>query len=325
MPAVLDAQALARLRELDPKGENRLIERVLKAFETSVARLAPQLDEARRSGDRAGIRHVAHTLKSSSASIGALALSQRCAEVETLIRLESTEDLSAPLDALSAELAVVLKAHPNGAGHPGMSKRAVPRRRRPAPAAQGAAGRRRRGQPAADLDRPARARLRHHRGQQRRAGHPHAGRLAARRRRARRADARPRRLRDLPRAAPPARLRVAAGADAHRPGRRCLDHPRLRGRRHRLLRQVHPVEPARRAAALPAALVAHPPGARAQQVAAGARAGPGAHGQLRLEARRRRADLLGRGPARVRPRRPTSRCRSAPCCACCPTKTAAAC
>jgi HPt (histidine-containing phosphotransfer) domain-containing protein len=83
---------------------------VLKAFETSVARLSPLLDESRRSGDRAGVRHVAHTLKSSSASIGALALSQRCAEVETLIRLESTEDLSAPLDALSAELSVVLKA-----------------------------------------------------------------------------------------------------------------------------------------------------------------------------------------------------------------------
>jgi CheY-like chemotaxis protein/HPt (histidine-containing phosphotransfer) domain-containing protein len=110
MPAVLDAQALARLRELDPKGESRLLERVLKAFETSVARLSPLLEESRRSGDRAGVRHVAHTLKSSSASIGALALSQRCAEVETLIRLESTEDLSAPLDALSAELSVVLKA-----------------------------------------------------------------------------------------------------------------------------------------------------------------------------------------------------------------------
>ena len=67
-----------------------------------------------------------------------------------------------------------------------------------------------------------------------------AGRLAARRRRARRADARPRRLRDLPRAARAARLRVAAGADADRPGRRRLDHPRLRGRRHRLLRQVAP-------------------------------------------------------------------------------------
>ncbi|MBL0092287.1 MAG: Hpt domain-containing protein [Piscinibacter sp.] len=52
---------------------------MLKAFETSVARLAPQLDESRRSGDRAGIRHVAHTLKSSSASIGALKAVPSCA------------------------------------------------------------------------------------------------------------------------------------------------------------------------------------------------------------------------------------------------------
>jgi len=107
---VLDPQALGRLRELDPRGENRLLERVLKAFETSVARLAPQLEESRRSGDRAGIRHVAHTLKSSSASIGAMALSQRCAEVEAMIRLESTELPDLPLDALRAELQLVLKA-----------------------------------------------------------------------------------------------------------------------------------------------------------------------------------------------------------------------
>lgn len=108
--AVLDAQALDRLRELDPKGENRLIERVLQAFETSVARLGPQLEASRRSGDRAGIRHVAHTLKSSSASIGALVLSQQCATVEAMIRQESTEDLDGPLAALSAELDAVLQA-----------------------------------------------------------------------------------------------------------------------------------------------------------------------------------------------------------------------
>lgn len=108
--AVLDAQALDRLRELDPKGENHLIERVLQAFETSVARLGPQLEASRRSGDRAGIRHVAHTLKSSSASIGALALSQHCAVVEAMIRQDSPDDLDAPLAALSAELDVVLQA-----------------------------------------------------------------------------------------------------------------------------------------------------------------------------------------------------------------------
>lgn len=106
-PAVLDAQALARLRELDPKGENKLVDRVLRAFETSALRLLPQLETARAGGDRAGVRHVAHTLKSSSASIGALTLSQHCAAVETLIREERPDDLEAPLAALLAELASV--------------------------------------------------------------------------------------------------------------------------------------------------------------------------------------------------------------------------
>jgi len=103
-PAQLDAQALERLRELDPKGENQLLDRVLRAFETSVVRLLPQLEAAQASGDRAGVRHVAHTLKSSSASIGALALSQHCAAVEALIRENSADDLQAPLAALVAEL-----------------------------------------------------------------------------------------------------------------------------------------------------------------------------------------------------------------------------
>lgn len=107
---VLDAQALERLRELDPTGENHLIERVLQAFETSVARLAPQLEASRRAGDLAGIRHVVHTLKSSSASIGAMTLSQHCAAVEALVRQDSTDDLGTLLDALSAELGAVLQA-----------------------------------------------------------------------------------------------------------------------------------------------------------------------------------------------------------------------
>jgi PAS domain S-box-containing protein len=109
-PSVLDEEALARLRELDPRGENRLLERVLKAFETSVARLLPQLQDSRRLGDRAGIRHVAHTLKSSSASIGAIKLSQQCADIETMIRLEKIEDLDVRVDAMCAEVEIVLQA-----------------------------------------------------------------------------------------------------------------------------------------------------------------------------------------------------------------------
>ena len=106
----LDAAALARLTELDPNGANRLLERVLKAFEASAARLRPQLDAARAGGDRATVRLVAHTLKSSSASIGALQLSQLCAQVETAIRLDTEEDLEPGLDALDAALAGALQA-----------------------------------------------------------------------------------------------------------------------------------------------------------------------------------------------------------------------
>ena len=108
--AVLDADALERLRELDPKGTSRLLERVLRAFEASASRLARQFREARAAGDMQGIRHVVHTLKSSSASIGAVALARLCAEIETAIRTEAFAALPDRLDAMDRELAAVLQA-----------------------------------------------------------------------------------------------------------------------------------------------------------------------------------------------------------------------
>ncbi len=107
---VLDEGALQRLRELDPGGRNRLLERVLRAFEASALRLAPQLAEAHQRDDVQGIGHVAHTLKSSSASIGALRLSRLCAEIEALVRREVPEGLAPLLDDVDRELTVVLQA-----------------------------------------------------------------------------------------------------------------------------------------------------------------------------------------------------------------------
>ena len=40
---VLDAEALRRLQELDPSGNSRLVERVLRAFTTSASDLREQL------------------------------------------------------------------------------------------------------------------------------------------------------------------------------------------------------------------------------------------------------------------------------------------
>jgi len=102
VPTMLDAASLDRLRELDPTGENRLLARVLKAFESSISRLLPQLDASMADGNLEGVRHVAHTLKSSSASIGALRLSQLCAEIEGRVRRAQGE----PVAELVSEMRV---------------------------------------------------------------------------------------------------------------------------------------------------------------------------------------------------------------------------
>lgn len=107
---LLDPEALAQLRALDPLGRHGLLPRVAGLFEASLDSLLPQLDEAERAGDAARIRHVAHTLKSSSASLGALALSRCCAEVERLVRDGQAEGLGPRLGELREELARVRPA-----------------------------------------------------------------------------------------------------------------------------------------------------------------------------------------------------------------------
>lgn len=107
---VLDTVALERLRELDPLGANRLVQRVCKAFEVSLLRLVNQLPAPGQRTDLAAVRLVAHSLKSSSASVGAQRLSQLCAEIETMIRIGQTQHLDDRIATMALESKVVLKA-----------------------------------------------------------------------------------------------------------------------------------------------------------------------------------------------------------------------
>lgn len=104
---VLDATALANLAQLDPTGANRLMHRVLTTYRSSMGRLLAQLVQARAQPDPAGQRLVAHTLKSSSASVGALLLSQLCGEAEKALREGRLDEVPALLDQLVAEAARV--------------------------------------------------------------------------------------------------------------------------------------------------------------------------------------------------------------------------
>lgn len=110
--AQLDTEAIHRLRELDPSGGNKLLERVVAAFSNSLDRLLPDLARARQGDklDLTTIRHVSHTLKSSSASLGAMALSSRCADIETMARDGRTEGLEEQLDAMLQDIQQVRAA-----------------------------------------------------------------------------------------------------------------------------------------------------------------------------------------------------------------------
>jgi HPt (histidine-containing phosphotransfer) domain-containing protein len=56
------------------------------------------------------LRHLAHTLKSSSASVGALALSALCAQVEHHVRSPQPGDIAPLLDAMQSEMHRVVHA-----------------------------------------------------------------------------------------------------------------------------------------------------------------------------------------------------------------------
>lgn len=105
-PITLDAGALARLRELDPDGRHGVVTRVMKAFETSLTRMLVQLSaQLGPAGGRdpAVVGGVAHTLKSSSASVGALSLARACTEIEQAVRSGTVIDLEAQVRRLIAE------------------------------------------------------------------------------------------------------------------------------------------------------------------------------------------------------------------------------
>ena len=73
-------------------------------------RLLGQLRAELSAGDPAVVAGIAHTLKSTSASVGALALSARCTEIERRLREKADGDLRADVQRLLAEGEAALSA-----------------------------------------------------------------------------------------------------------------------------------------------------------------------------------------------------------------------
>jgi hypothetical protein len=108
--ATLDATALAKLRALDPGGQAGIVARVLSTFDASMVKLIARFDAARAGSDLAAVQHVAHTLRSSAASVGALDLARCCTEVELRLREQCLEGLDPLLDSMDRECRRALAA-----------------------------------------------------------------------------------------------------------------------------------------------------------------------------------------------------------------------
>jgi HPt (histidine-containing phosphotransfer) domain-containing protein len=81
-PAALDRAALDAIRALDDGGARGLLRQVMRLYLHSVPPLIAELRRAGAAGDLAAVRNAAHSLKSSSANVGATRLAEMCKAVE---------------------------------------------------------------------------------------------------------------------------------------------------------------------------------------------------------------------------------------------------
>jgi len=88
---VLDRAVLEQLSRVRTNGKPELLTRVIKLYVSESPVLIEKLKDAARAGDAARMSSAAHTLKSSSANVGASVLSRYCADVEAHARDGETE------------------------------------------------------------------------------------------------------------------------------------------------------------------------------------------------------------------------------------------
>jgi DNA-binding response OmpR family regulator len=79
---ILDPTVIERIREMERRGAAKLLERLIRTYLTTAAKLVADAERALEQGDADALRHAVHTLKSSSANLGATTLAKLFASLE---------------------------------------------------------------------------------------------------------------------------------------------------------------------------------------------------------------------------------------------------
>ncbi len=81
------------------------MERLVNLYQSNTSTLLEQLRIAADSGEREGLRTVAHTLKSSSANVGAIQMQALCKDLEMIARAGAVPDAANYVAAIEQEFA----------------------------------------------------------------------------------------------------------------------------------------------------------------------------------------------------------------------------
>jgi len=100
----INPRALDAIRQLPGPNGARLVERVIDAYLTDAEIRFAQLAAAVGTGDAAGLRQAAHSLKSSSANVGAEHVAGLCQELEMIARRGSVEGAETLLSDIETQL-----------------------------------------------------------------------------------------------------------------------------------------------------------------------------------------------------------------------------
>ncbi len=109
-PETIDTTAIDLIASSQGPGEPDLIARIVALYRSSGTDLVRELLTAIRAGDAATAGRAAHSLKSSSAQLGAGRLAARCARIEAACRLGQLQDCAADVAALGDAFSAACEA-----------------------------------------------------------------------------------------------------------------------------------------------------------------------------------------------------------------------
>lgn len=108
MTAIFDPDALDQLQELSGDGSLSLVTEIFQVYLDTTPPALNEIDQALKTQDNAKIRKLAHSIKSSSASLGLLQVASLC------LSLEKSEDEKIEFDQIQTRVKELRLAYNEG-------------------------------------------------------------------------------------------------------------------------------------------------------------------------------------------------------------------